>query len=63
MDIQQALNPRLKSLSQQEKPSRVATITHMQTTFNHISRLLTRINIKTTHSYKKECWHFETGET
>jgi hypothetical protein len=53
---QQALNPRLKSLSQQGKLSRVAAITHMQTTFNHISWLLTRINIKTAHSYKKECW-------
>jgi hypothetical protein len=48
MDIQWALNPCLKSLSQHEKPSRVATISHLQTTVNHISRHLARFNVKTT---------------
>jgi hypothetical protein len=47
-------NPRLNSLSQQEKTTRVVTVLHMQTTYDMISRLLARFNIKAIHIPTKE---------
>lgn len=39
-------NPRMKSLSQWGESTRVASIFHMQTSYDRISRLLPRFNIK-----------------
>jgi hypothetical protein len=45
----QALNPRMKSLSQQEKLTGVATLLYMQNTSSRMNRLVVMPNIRTTH--------------
>jgi hypothetical protein len=58
MDIHQALNLRLKLLSQQEKVMGVATVRCMKTASDRISRLLVRFNITNIHIPTKRNAHF-----
>jgi hypothetical protein len=52
----------MKSLSQWRKPTRVATILHMQTSYDRISRLLARFNIKAIHIPTTTTPNSETSE-
>jgi hypothetical protein len=60
-DIHQTLNSRSKSLSQQEKPTGMASVPYMQTTSNRIARVLARFSIKTVHVLTKKSAHLLKG--